>query len=80
MTLTQISFGSLFILGFLLLGLGALVKRALEYTEKCAVIQREQEIADAMEEWTGTNNGLPVTGAGHAPHRENSRRTHAGAA
>ena len=80
MTLTPISSGSLFILGFLLLGLGALVKRALEYIEKCALIQREQEITDAMEEWEGRNNGLWVTGAGHPPHRENSRSTHAGAA
>jgi hypothetical protein len=80
MTLTQISFGSLFILGFLLLGLGAIIKRALEYTEKCALIRREQDITDAMEGWARRNNGR-VTAAGRAPHREeNSRSTRAGAA
>jgi hypothetical protein len=79
MTLTQISSRSLLILGFLLLGLGALVRRALEYTEKCALIRREQEITDAMEGWARRNSGR-VTAAGHAPHRENRRRTHAGAA
>jgi hypothetical protein len=80
MTLTQISSSLLFILGFLLLGLGALVKRALENIEKCALIQREQEFTNAMEEWVRKDNGMRVTGAARAPHRENSRRTHAGAA
>jgi hypothetical protein len=80
MTLTQISSGSLFILGFLLLGLGALVKRALENIEKCALIQREQEFTNALEEWARKDNGKRVTRVDHAPHRENSRGTHAGAA
>jgi hypothetical protein len=80
MMLTEISPGSLFILGFLLLGLGALVKRALEYMEKCALIRREQEFTDAMEEWAGRNNRLRVTGEDRAPHRENRGGTHAGAA
>jgi hypothetical protein len=80
MTLTEISSGSLFTIGLLLLALGALVKRALEYTQKCALMRREQEFSDAMEEWGRRNSDLRVTGADHAPHREDSRGTHAGAA
>ena len=80
MTLTKISSESLFILGFPLLGLGALAKHALEYTEKRALIRREQEFSDAMEEWARRNNGLRMTGADHALRRENSRSIRAGAA
>ena len=80
MTITEISSGSLFIVGLLLFGLGALVKRTLGHTEKRALMRREQEFTDAMEEWATRNAGPRLTEPVHAPHRENSRSTRAGAA
>ena len=80
MMLTEVSSGPLLILGFLLLGLGALVKRALEYTEKWAVIRREQEITDAMKAGRKETRAADDWNTDHASHRENSRTTRAGAA
>jgi hypothetical protein len=54
----------------LVLGLGALIKRRLEHSEKRSMMRKEQEIASALEARARAGNGPHAAGVPDDPRRK----------